>query len=75
MISLLGPAARRCEASRAASPTLLARVARLAGRYGLLGAVRCLVSSYLTNLVGSLLLVGLMVGGEVYKGRSDFVIE
>ncbi len=46
-----------------------------AGRYGLLGMLRCLCGSYLCNLVGALLLVGLMVGGEVFEGRGDFVIE
>ena len=46
-----------------------------AGRYGLLGMLRCLAGSYLCNLVGALLLVGLMVGGEVFEGRADFVIE
>lgn len=46
-----------------------------AGRYGLLGMLRCLCGSYLCNLVGALLLVGLMVGGEVFDGRGDFVIE
>lgn len=37
--------------------------------------LRCLCGSYLCNLVGALLLVGLMVGGEVFEGRGDFVIE
>ena len=46
-----------------------------AGRYGLLGALRCLMTSYFTNLVGALMLMGLMVGGGVFIGREAFVIE
>jgi hypothetical protein len=46
-----------------------------AGRYGLLGLARCWASSYLCNLAGALLLVGLMLGGDVYHGRSDFVVQ
>ena len=46
-----------------------------AGRYGLLGALRCLLTSYFTNLVGALMLMGLMVGGGVFIGREAFVIE
>ena len=46
-----------------------------AGRYGLLGALRCLLTSYFCNLLGSLLLVGIMLGGQVFNGREDFVIE
>lgn len=45
------------------------------GRYGVLGMLRCLVTSYLSNLVGALLLVGLMLGGGVFEGREAFVIE
>lgn len=46
-----------------------------AGRYGLLGMLRCLATSYFCNLLGSLLLIGIMVGGEVFEGREEFVIE
>ena len=46
-----------------------------AGRYGLLGAARCLLTSYAANLAGSLLLIALMLGGEVFKGREAFVVE
>jgi hypothetical protein len=48
---------------------------RGAGRYGLLGAARCLLTSYSANLLGSLLLIALMLGGDVFKGREDFVVE
>ena len=40
-----------------------------------LGALRCLMTSYFTNLVGALMLMGLMVGGGVFIGREAFVIE
>ena len=46
-----------------------------AGRYGLLGAARCLLTSYTANLAGSLLLIALMLGGDVFKGREAFVVE
>jgi len=47
-----------------------------AGRFGLYGWFRMLFVSYFSNLVGALLLVGLMKGGNVfYDGRKDFLIE
>ncbi|PSC67641.1 formate nitrite transporter [Micractinium conductrix] len=45
------------------------------GRYGLLGAARCLATSYLCNLLGSLILIGVMLGGEVFHDREQFVID
>ncbi|KAL4420050.1 hypothetical protein ABPG77_007489 [Micractinium sp. CCAP 211/92] len=57
------------------SNCMYSAIAVYEGRYGLLGMLRCLCGSYLCNLVGALLLVGLMVGGEVFEGRGDFVIE
>ena len=57
-----------------ASPARLTRCAT--GRYGLLGLLRCWLVSYLSNLCGSLVLVGLMMGGDVFHGgRADFVVE
>jgi len=41
----------------------------------MLGMLRCLVTSYLANFVGCMLLIGLMLGGEVFHGREEFVIE
>ncbi|KAL4440622.1 hypothetical protein ABPG75_003623 [Micractinium tetrahymenae] len=57
------------------SNCMYSSIAVYEGRYGLLGMLRCLAGSYLCNLVGALLLVGLMVGGEVFEGRGDFVVE
>lgn len=45
------------------------------GKYGMLGALRALFTSYFCNLAGALMLMGLMTAGEVFSGRSDFVIE
>eukprot|EP00887_Chlorella_sp_A99_P002788 scaffold6.g2788.t1 len=46
------------------------------GRFGLLGWLRMLLVSYFSNLVGALLLVGLMVGADVFYGtRGAFVLE
>ncbi|PRW59472.1 formate nitrite transporter [Chlorella sorokiniana] len=48
----------------------------LFGRFGLYGWLRMLVVSYFSNLVGALLLVGLMKGGDVFhSGRGDFLME
>lgn len=48
----------------------------LAGRYGILGVMRCWGVSYFCNLIGCLLVMGLMLGGDVFHGtRADFVIE
>lgn len=41
-----------------------------AGRFGLYGWARMLVVSYFANLVGALLLVGLMMGGDVSAVRA-----
>lgn len=47
-----------------------------AGRYGVFGLLRCWAVSYCCNLLGALMLVGLMLGGDVFAGgRADFVIE
>ncbi|KAL4428475.1 hypothetical protein ABPG75_002564 [Micractinium tetrahymenae] len=46
------------------------------GKFGLIGWLRMLVVSYFSNLVGALLLVGLMKGADVFHGtRSSFLIE
>ena len=41
-----------------------------AGRFGLYGWARMLLVSYFSNLVGALLLVGLMKGGDGERGRG-----
>lgn len=45
------------------------------GKYGLLGAFRTMIISYFCNLLGALLIIGLMNGGGVFAGRGDFVVQ
>lgn len=40
------------------------------GKFGLYGAVRMLIVPYFSNLVGSLLLLGLQAGSETFKGKA-----
>ncbi|PRW05792.1 cytosolic phosphoglucose isomerase isoform A [Chlorella sorokiniana] len=58
------------------SNCMYATIAVAEGRYGVLGLLRCWLVSYFCNLLGSLIMVGLMMGGEVFYGtRKDFVID
>lgn len=50
------------EEQLSASPTC-------AGKYGVLGVLRTLGVSYFCNLLGALMLMGLMSAGEVFTGR------
>ena len=62
----------RTEVNRSAlhSPLSSHPVAPYAGRFGLYGWARMLLVSYFSNLVGALLLVGLMKGGDGERVRG-----
>jgi formate/nitrite transporter FocA (FNT family) len=46
-----------------------------AGQIQLLAGLRLLVVSYLSNLAGCLLMVGLFTGGSIYPGRDHYLVH